>query len=1582
MAKRKLNKKVAVLGIVVLAVLVTLAALILRKRLISAEKLVAQAQAQWQQIQTDLDAYNRAAASGGSKEKLDELRMAGEDAYRQMLTTYREAVGRARSDDYRIRLLFELADHYLRNNAFHAADWDKALRAWYTVTTLDPAHLEARMKLLQYFYDAGDSGNRTAWVRVKEQVEEIIQRSSGQPDAFVLKARGRAYLEMAASGEVTDRAGTVDKAIADFEGLLKATPGDVELSQYLAQAIVLRGRLQESMGRANAQRQAYDEALAVLKKATESMPDNVQAHVNILQHRLAAVQGDRDALNALAVEFEGLAERFEDSAEAHAALARYYQLVDDLDKAVDAMRRAMERDPQSVTYAAEAANLYYVKGSSQKNRAMILEAIDIANKALTLPEAQDIAGPRENTFRNNRARLHGFLAMICADEALAARAAGDSAAHQEWIARTQRSVSALQQIFRTETHLAVTMWTGILGMATNNDPAAIAKMVSAYEQIEAAGGNDATLAYFLARAFQDSPEMGSRMWFLRGAISGGIGSAKPEMLLEYADLLTRIRAWAHVQAIAEMYENTMAPTERSIALRVEANIGMGNFARAEEILQEMDASSPKARGLKLALLDARILHALRSQSQQALTTEARQQLDADLAERAALTESLLDQNPDEVPFQTVANVCSHYLGEKAPKKARALIEAFLAKNSDHTAARVYQRQLMEPDPMEISAERREAILLEVLREIGDPLERNLAIGQHYLMRQQYEEAAAAYEQARHVQPDNQSALDGLFETILAGLPDRIADAEALARTARDRNLDGCNGDFYFARLALARRDYTEAMNRIEACLKVRPIYSHAFYLRSQINANLDNHEQAIADILEAASINPLDPAIARHKAALLHARNNRLGTAVTSEQREEAEMAMREAILLNPNDVSLQSVYAEYRSEKEPKEALAQRQYLARRFPNKENYRLLGNMAMRIAQTESDEVTKAGLMEIAENAFEQAWALAPNDPAVQQQYSEFLRMTGQHQRVEELFGGDKEVLWRYYLRDGRYEQARSLLEALYADDPMNVSVLRGLAVVAQQTGDRDGVVKYCDELLALDNSRENQLLQIRTYLDVGMIREGALKLAAFRELHQADPEAMLLDALVMMTQGRLDEALDMVNRILEVNGTNAQAWRLRGRIHRLKGNHMQAVDDLQRSKSLRSDASISMDLARAYRQTNRMTAAIGELRSALNDPLAPPQLRTMLEQFYMDAGQKNELRTFYAETLAKYPQSEFWHLRAAQFYLREKDAAKAEQLLANAWDITRQREHPSQAIFDLYLETLFIRARYDALLSLASQYTDTELASVAYAQMGQAQARLGNRDLAVQHYHKALEKCGADDTRIAGVLQNMSATVGVEEAEKWSLQKLAASPDSVTANLVMFHLAGRKADYNTALKHLDRGVAALPQGDPARAQYVILKALTYVQAYMKTRDKQYLLHGISQYEKLLADQPNNVSALNNLAFLLADNSEQLDKARDYAARALAAMPDNANVMDTYAYVLCKLNDFAKAEEVLLKAVQLYELEAGEAPAEVYKHLGMAREGLGKKPLAAEAYRRALEVGGSSLTENDRKELNEALARCS
>lgn len=84
----------------------------------------------------------------------------------------------------------------------------------------------------------------------------------------------------------------------------------------------------------------------------------------------------------------------------------------------------------------------------------------------------------------------------------------------------------------------------------------------------------------------------------------------------------------------------------------------------------------------------------------------------------------------------------------------------------------------------------------------------------------------------------------------------------------------------------------------------------------------------------------------------------------------------------------------------------------------------------------------------------------------------------------------------------------------------------------------------------------------------------------------------------------------------------------------------------------------------------------------------------------------------------------------------------------------------------------------------------------------------------------------------------------------------------------------------------------------------------------QTSDKQYLSIAVEEFEKILVKQPNNTSVLNNIAYFLADNNEQLDKALEYAKRAHEDSPNDGNIMDTYAYTLCKVGDYAKAGEVL------------------------------------------------------------------
>jgi len=382
--------------------------------------------------------------------------------------------------------------------------------------------------------------------------------------------------------------------------------------------------------------------------------------------------------------------------------------------------------------------------------------------------------------------------------------------------------------------------------------------------------------------------------------------------------------------------------------------------------------------------------------------------------------------------------------------------------------------------------------------------------------------------------------------------------------------------------------------------------------------------------------------------------------------------------------------------------------------------------------------------------------------------------------------------------------------------------------------------------------------------------------------------------------------------------------------------------------------------------------------------MAPVRLRTTLESLYKEDGQKTALRTFYDECIAKHPDLELWYLHAAQFYLSEGDEQKAEELLKQAWEIAEKGDKPSDIVFDLYLETLWKRGQYEKVLSLASKYIDTPgLSSIAYAQMAQSQAKMGNAELAVQHYQKALAKCGNNDQLIIGTLRNMMKTFnGADEVNKWVASKLQADPDSVIANMIAFHLADESGQFNKAIQHIEKCMSAVTPSGPMYPRYSTFKAVTLVKAYLKTSDKQYLSRGVEQYQKILDDQPLNLQALNNLAFLLADNNEQLDKAEEYGARAHAGAPNNPNIMDTYAYTLCKNGKFTKAEELLQTTIQLYEVQGDTIPWDVYRHLGMAQEGLEQNELAAASYKQAIEIAGAAIAPKDKDQLTQAIERVS
>ncbi|MHC4603618.1 MAG: tetratricopeptide repeat protein, partial [Planctomycetota bacterium] len=510
-----------------------------------------------------------------------------------------------------------------------------------------------------------------------------------------------------------------------------------------------------------------------------------------------------------------------------------------------------------------------------------------------------------------------------------------------------------------------------------------------------------------------------------------------------------------------------------------------------------------------------------------------------------------------------------------------------------------------------------------------------------------------------------------------------------------------------------KEEYKDALARLEECLNQRPVFSHGFMLRSNVNAILGNEPASIEDARNAASLNPLDGTIAKVLASVLYQRNKGFGLNVSSAQVIEARDALDNAMALNPGDMELLSGYAEYISPTSEVQALAIRQYVQKTTPSVKNAVLLGRLAMKMALEETDVERKEALFAIADSSFKQAIAIDPQDKAARDSFAEYYRLSGQGEKAEKLLEKDRELLWRHYFRSGRFEDARGVLEQLYKTEAKNSDVVKGLLLVAEMTVDKEAVQKYSKELLLIEDSVENNLIQIRTFLKIGLVKEVEYKIQSFKEKYPNERRALLLEAWLAMRQGRLKEALDLTTRSLESDQNNALAWRVRGEVNFLMANYYKAVDDLNKSKSLSPELDTHIALAKAYQRAGRNEDAILELKKCIIDqPQTAAQevpaergARVLLEQIYLQLGRKEALKIFYDETLRKFPDSIQWYNRAGAFAIAEGQFDRAEQVYGQAWQKGQKdsgapkryerRLGPRAAAFDGYLQALVLSGKFD-----------------------------------------------------------------------------------------------------------------------------------------------------------------------------------------------------------------------------------------------------------------------------------------------
>jgi tetratricopeptide (TPR) repeat protein len=137
------------------------------------------------------------------------------------------------------------------------------------------------------------------------------------------------------------------------------------------------------------------------------------------------------------------------------------------------------------------------------------------------------------------------------------------------------------------------------------------------------------------------------------------------------------------------------------------------------------------------------------------------------------------------------------------------------------------------------------------------------------------------------------------------------------------------------------------------------------------------------------------------------------------------------------------------------------------------------------------------------------------------------------------------------------------------------------------------------------------------------------------------------------------------------------------------------------------------------------------------------------------------------------------------------------------------------------------------------------------------------------------------------------------------------------------------------------------------------------------------------YQRFLLLDPNNVTAVNNLAWILCEDQSQYQQALELAEKGLAKEPNYVDLLDTRGVVYYRLGRFERAVEDLSRCINLYP-ERSQSLVASYFHLARALAKLGQTSQAVDNLKKALDLNNSAggLTASDLTEARQLLGKLS
>lgn len=850
------------------------------------------------------------------------------------------------------------------------------------------------------------------------------------------------------------------------------------------------------------------------------------------------------------------------------------------------------------------------------------------------------------------------------------------------------------------------------------------------------------------------------------------------------------------------------------------------------------------------------------------------------------------------------------LGNDRPG-AKGVVETALQKYPDNGQLKELAGILSEEDP--------EKAVVKAIQSQGEvtDLQKQLQLYVAYSRLSKPEKAKEALDKAVALDTDKDApvsaaVLDFRFQNALS--KKEYDDAAKLAEEAAARNADHAQGLTFKARLDISQQKLAAGAASLEKALEMDKLNAPVWRLLGNARLAMGQVERAAEAFEKALALKPDDlPSIIGEVKALGSAR--KFGEALAFARKNQPRIGA------DPEFVELWLMLESVAPAGDRAKALETRRQLARKDPGNEqnNVQLIGLLADNqqfdeaAAMIAAARKTKDSLRYV---QMDSQLKMTRGDPdGALRVYSDYIALLPEDKRGIDPYLSEASLLAGF----GQGEKAIAVLEeGRKFQDPKMAQADRSIGDLLFGLARYDDAVVAYDKVLKAAGEDPGLLITKRI---VDSLNRGARYTQAKQRLDglgasivDNDPGLVMLRAESLAGLNDRAAAKAYFDRGVAMAKDDPLSYTRRAEFLAMDPQRMgDAESDYRQAISMQPRLQAARErLARLMAQNARWNDAIEVVKQGVALDPDNGSLRATLITIYLDRGMGDEAAAAVRQGVERQPDDIRWLLKAGETMSKLNRWPEAAEYAAKIW---AKSKSPDTAM--LYLDTLLRQQKPDtakAAAVLADPSLKIEESSALLMSRARLLLKQGKNAEAGKDMAGAMAKINpavpAEVSAFFGGLEvvfpepadRLSALAQLKPADGWkgwfrffAANLKSGQPATSSEGLKEIHeLAEKDADPQM------RRLALSVLGSRSHADHRADEALDY-------------------WTKALAIDPNDPDLNNNVAYTLATDMNDPEKARPYAEKAAEKMPNAAAVLDTLGTVYMALKDIPRADNMLLRA---------------------------------------------------------------